>query len=285
MGPRDYLDSKDMSNSMDREGIPDISFIEATGSELEKARIRWILFGEKPGQNIVEQLAELQNENGGFPYDMVKGNLSTVDNTLVGLLWMHELGLFNSRLADRAMSYILAVQKQDGGWDEDPAISQYGLPPWIRIGDTTSRLYLSSYAAYWLALGNYTTSTAFEKALAFIIKHQDETGKFQGYLHTTWIAASVLFMAGSKYRERAEKALQFLEERPLSEWADSQIAWALDCLNNAGLPKDHPFVKAGLNELTHRRRSDGSWASEDGASFDVGATISAMKTLKRYGLL
>jgi len=270
---------------MDREGIPDVSFIETRGSELERARIRSILFGEKPEPRVVQQLAELQNQNGGFPYDMVNGNLSAVDNTLVGLLWMDELGIFKSRLADRAMSYLLAVQREDGGWDEDPGLSRYDLPPWIRIGDIVTRLYLSSYAAYWLALANYTKGTAFQKALTFITKYQNETGKFQGYLHTTWIATSVLFMAGGKYREGAEKGLQFLEAKPLSEWADSQIAWALDCMSSAGLPKNHPFVKAGLKELTSRRRSDGSWSSEDGEAFDVGATIAAIKALKRYGLL
>ena len=118
-----------------------------------------------------------------------------------------------------------------------------------------------------------------------MIKHQDETGKFHGYLHTTWIATSVLFIAERRHLEAAEKGLQFLMGKSLSEWADSQIAWALDCMKRAGLAKDHPFVKTCLNELMRRQRSDGSWSSEDGEAFAVGATIEVLKVLKYYGLL
>ena len=35
--------------------------------------------------------------------------------------------------------------------------------------------------------------------------------------------------------------IQALSEKPLAEWDDSQIAWALDCLSRGGLPKDSPL--------------------------------------------
>jgi hypothetical protein len=79
--------------------------------------------------------------------------------------------------------------------------------------------------------------------------------------------------------------LQALASTPLSEWDDSQIAWALDCLSRGGLPKKHPFVEACLNQLFHRQKADGSWASEDGEGSAVGATIQVLKVMKRYGLL
>ena len=126
---------------------------------------------------------------------------------------------------------------------------------------------------------------AFQKALDFLLRHRDETGKFYGYLHTTWIASSVFGMAGDQYAEVARKGLQTLMDRPFSEWADSQIAWALDCLSSAGLPKDHPFVEKCLAELLQRRGPDGRWSSEDGEAYAVGATIQVLKVLKHYGLL
>jgi len=260
-------------------------FIEERGSDLEKARIRQILYGQTPEAEVIRRFTQLQNDDGGFPYDMRQGNLSTVDKTLVAIWWMDELGMLSSLAADKAVGYLLAVQRDDGGWDEDPSIAQYDLPPWISPGDLRTRLYLSSYAAYWLAVKGLGTHPAFQKALEFLLEHQDDTGKFRGYLHTTWIATSVFLMAGPQCSEVVERGLQAMVNKSLAEWEASQIAWALDCLGKAGLQKRHPFAEKCLTELLSRCRSDGSWSSEDGEAFAVGATIGALKVLKLYGLL
>lgn len=261
-----------------------VVFIEEKGTELEKARVKHILYGQEPERDVIWQFTGLQNNDGGFPFDMVQGNLSTVDNTLVALSWMDELGLLKSSSADKAIGYLVMMQKDDGGWDEDLSIMQYALPPWISPGDLRTRLYLSAYAAYWLAVRGSVTHPAFQKALEFLLQHQDECGRFRGYLHTTWIATSVFLMAGSQYSEVVEKGLQALEKKPLVEWEASQIAWALDCLGKAGLQGNHPFIKECLAELINRQRPNGSWSSEDGEAFAVGATIGALKVLKLYGL-
>ena len=262
-----------------------VSFVEKKGSGLEKARMRWILHGVRPEPDVIYPFTELQNEDGGFPCGMAKGNLSSIDQTLLALWWLGELGMLESPVADRVYAYFLAVQKEDGGWDEDPALAHYDLPPWITPGDLRTRLYLSSYVAYWLGVEGYGSHPAFQEALAFILRHQDETGRFYGYLHTTWLATSVLAIAGQPCADAMRKGLQALLDTPLAEWADSQMAWALDCLSRAGVPKEQPFVDRCLAELVRRQVADGSWSSEDGDAYAVGATIQAVKVLQRYGLL
>jgi squalene cyclase len=262
-----------------------IAFIEAKGSSLEKARLACILHGITPQLDVTQGFFELQNGDGGFPFGMLKGNLSTINETTVALWWLEELDLFFSTTASQAFTYLLSTQQADGSWTENPQITQNVLPPWIQVGDPRTTLYLSAYVAYWLALGGYTHLPAFRKAIHFLIRNQDKTGRFFGYLHTTWIATGVFLLAGDRYARIASLGIQALSASFLTEWDDSQIAWALDCLSRGGLPKNHKFVQGCLRELLRRQKPDGCWASEDGEAFAVGATIQALKVLQRYDLL
>jgi len=79
--------------------------------------------------------------------------------------------------------------------------------------------------------------------------------------------------------------LAALQARPFTDWVDSQICWALDVLGHAGLPGDHPFIKASLAELLRRQKADGGWTSEDGEAQSVSATVEALKVLQWYGRL
>jgi hypothetical protein len=260
-------------------------FINEKGSSLEKARLSCILQGNEPAGDVRREFNQLQNRDGGFPFGMLKGNLSTVNETTVALWWMEELDLLSSVFAQQAFGYLLSTQQADGSWDEDARIAQYDLPPWILLGDSKTRLYLSAYAAYWFAVGGYKHLPAFRKALHYLIRNQDPSGRVHGYLHTTWIAAAVFLMAGERYVTMANLALQALYARPLADWDDSQVAWALDCLSKAGLPQDHPFVEASLIELPNRQKPDGSWASEEGEDSALSATIQVLKVLHRYALV
>jgi len=265
--------------------VKSIGFIGEKGTNLEKARINCILHGSNPPQDVVQGLYQLQNEDGGFPFGMVKGNPSTINETTVALWWIEELDLLSYPNANQAFAYLLTAQREDGGWDEDPRLAQEILPSWIQAGDLKTRLYLSAYSTYWLAVGNHQSLPAFRKAIHFLLRHQDQTGKIYGYLHNTWIATGVFLMAGDRYAKVANLGIQALAETPVAKWDDSQIAWALDCLSRGGLPKNHSFIEGCLNELYGRQRSDGSWASEDGEAFAVGATIQVLKVMKRYNLL
>jgi squalene cyclase len=262
-----------------------IEFIEKNGSELEKARLQSIL--QRANQNVgaVQGFLALQNADGGFPFGLKMGNLSTINETTVALWWMEELDLLSSPSAVKALAYLLAHQCADGSWEEDPQVAQYDLPPWIRLGDVKTRLYLSAYASYWLAAAGATHLPAFRKATHFLIRNQDESGKFYGYLHTTWIATGVFLMTGKRYWNIANKGIEALTARPLDDWSDSQVAWAVDCLSKGGLPKSQPLIEKCLESLHRRQKSDGSWASEDGESFTVSATIQVLKVFNRYGLL
>jgi len=262
-----------------------VAFVEANGTEQERARLHWLVDAVPPGPAIRASLAALQDAGGGFPLGMTPGQPTSVDSALTSLWWIEELGQLESPLAGRACAYLRSVQQADGGWDEDPALAHYDLPPWVQVGHLPTRLYLAAYAAYWLGRRGEMGQPAFLRALDFLRPHQDETGRFHGYLHTTWIATSAFLLAGPAEDRVSDRGLQALLDLPLGEWEDSQLAWALSCLGPAGLPAAHPFAAQALDALGLRQRPDGSWASEDGDSYAVGATIQVLGVLTRYGRL
>jgi len=99
------------------------------------------------------------------------------------------------------------------------------------------------------------------------------------------IATSAFAAAGPQHSQVVQEGLQVLLARPLPEWVDSQIAWAMERLGRAGVPRSEPFVRAGLSELVRRQEDHGKWVSEDGEACSVNTAIGALKVLKRYGLV
>ncbi len=275
-----------------------ILFVDEHGSLLEKARLLRILMNEKPSKAVYEKLLSLQNPDGGFPSRPRAGSASSVDSTLTALWQLDELGMFEMEPARRALGFLMHMQRAYGGWDENPGLPAHDLPPWIRPGETATRMYLSAYAAYWLGLGGPDFRETFQKGVAFLAAWQGPTrrdaagqpegeplapGQLPGYLHNNWLGASAFLMAGKEYERNARLAVDYLLSQRFENWEDSQIAWALDCLVRAGLPAKHPFVQAGLEALRQRRAPDGSWASEDGPAFAAAATVGAIKVLAKLG--
>ena len=259
-----------------------ISFIEQNGSEIEKARLRYILYGVAAKPEILRPFISLQNEDGGFPLNRVKGQTSTINDSLNALWWMDDLGILHSPTSEKTIQYLIDTQLEDGGWDEDPNLSSEDLPEWIIPGELLTRHYLSAYSTYWLAIMGYRTNPAFLLSLDFLDTHLHEGTLFQGYLHTTWMASSVFLLSGEAFNEAAMIGVQTLLRQPNSRWKDSQLSWALDCLGKAGLPKEHPFIQMGIQELTRRQSPDGSWSHEEGITSAVNGTIAALKVFKQY---
>lgn len=262
-------------------------FVEEHGALQEKARLLYLLTGEKPPAHVVQPLLAKQNPDGGFPSRPRGESPSSVDNTVTALWQLDELGMLDIPPAGKAVEFLIKAQQPDGRWDENPDIPGHDLPPWIQPGELATQLYLTAYAAYWLILSRRiadpTGRDSVTQATDILTRNQQENGQIPSYLHANWIAASVYIQLNRQ--TQANRILEYLMSRPFSQWEASQIAWALDCLGRTGLPFDHPFVRGGLSALVEAMEPQGAWSSEEGSAYAASATISALKALKTFGKL
>lgn len=262
-----------------------IRFIDDKGTPFEKARLQTLLHGQVPGYEILRPLLDTQSKDGGFPSRPKPGNVGSVDSTLTALWKLDESNLLQSEAANRALDFLVTMQRPDGSWDENPALPAYDLAPWIIPGTPATQVYLSAYSAYWLGLCEPNRyGPAFQKAVLFLATQQTPSGKILGYQHNTWIGTAAFFLAGERYADYAQRGLRFMANLAPADWEDSQLTWALDCLGRAGVPQDEPFIVSGLEQLRMRQAEDGCWASEDGPAFIVTATLQALRVFLRYGL-
>jgi len=87
-----------------------VAFIARTGSALEKARMRQMLYGVAPDLALVEAFIRPQNPDGGFPCGRVPGHPSAVHTTLNALLRLDELGVMSTPPGQYALDYLRVTQ-------------------------------------------------------------------------------------------------------------------------------------------------------------------------------
>jgi prenyltransferase beta subunit len=257
-----------------------VEFVRKAGTEEEMERLECILEGKKPKARFLERLRRLQNPDGGFPLLREKGKPSTLMDSAVVLVSLEEFNSLKIDIADKIISFFFARQRRDGSWNEDEDIIPYNPPPWMNPKDIRVKVLSTAYTGFWLAKLGYSQDARIKKACDFLIKHQRKNGAFEGFKHTTWIAASLFAMVYGKECNVTEGCLEFLAEIPQDQWVPSQIAWLLWSLISANFKEDNKFVRRFLDLLVKSQNPDGSFASEDGREFAVSTTIEAIKVLK-----
>src|SRR4051812_45117293 len=106
------------------------SFIENHGTPIERARLTALLDGRAPGE-VPPELATLQNDDGGFPFDLRQGMPSTLNHTALVLQWLADLGQHASPIANGAAAFILSRQTVRGVWREEQGLQQFDPPLWM----------------------------------------------------------------------------------------------------------------------------------------------------------
>jgi hypothetical protein len=261
-------------------GLP-IAYVDQNGSEVERSRLRGLLGRARPEAKITRALEARQNDDGGFPYGLVQGRISAIHPTSTVLAWMQDLGLLHSPIAERAMIYLLAVQRPEGSWDEPPGSLRYGPLPGLIPGDPRVRTLSTALVANWLVRTGYD-GDALTRATAYLRERQAPDGRFTGFLKTTWLAAGLFRAVEGGASPVAAKALEALARVPPERWRPGGLAGMLGSLGESGVPDALPLVARSVDHLRLLARSDGSWISEDGPAFHVDVTLAVLRALLLY---
>jgi len=257
-----------------------VEFVQATGSTEEVERLECILEGRKPKTRFVEELRRLQNADGGFPLSMEKGNPSTLMDSAVFLVRLEEFNSLQTDITKKVADFFFATQDKDGSWNENDNILPYNPPSWMNPKNIHVKIMSTAYTGFWLAKLGYSKDSRIKKACDFLTSYRKENGAFEGFRHNTWIASSLFAMVYGKRCKVTREGLEFLSGIPENQWVPSQISWLLWCLSSANFTTNNKFVKYFLDLLSKSQNPDGSFASEEGGGFLVGATLEAIKALE-----
>lgn len=272
-------------------------FILEHGTARERAQGLWVLERRPPDPAVVRAFLSEQRPNGGF---------GGVGATITALTHYDSLGLGDPGLDGaceaaqtaaaalaRVHAFLLSRQRPDGDWDEDPHDLGPNPPPWETPGDPKARAYLTAAACLELARPDAGAAPAREVAdrnlqavvrgLRYLLARRAPNDRFEGFWHTTWLAASALAAVEGPGHPAAAVGLDALAAHPIEVWEASQMAWMLLSFRRGGIPADRPPIPALVAHLEASQLPDGSWASEDGRGYAVFATVESLRALRAYG--
>ncbi len=250
-----------------------IRFVEQNGNEIEQARLRHLLHGERPSTNIIQQLFNGQREDGGFA-PFWAPDYSSIDATCYRLAQAEQLGLGTAEsVVTAAVRFLEGRQGGDGRFAEDPSVAD-SAPAWVYPGDLAAELYLTANAGFWLAFFGF--ADAAQQAASFLATHLDyETHKLPSFAQAQWLACGLGWKLG------LDDMVDHLASHLYTQLPGTagELAWMLTTLLSVQFPTDRGVFVAGSMQLARMQGADGRFPSDEGQ--DVHTTLEALRALEK----
>jgi hypothetical protein len=255
-----------------------VDYIRSKGSEVEQARLKYLLTNEPLSAEEAAKLLSDQRADGGWAPFWAKG-YSSLDATCFRLAQAEQIGITSANAAVlRAIDFLAGRQFPDGRWEEEEQVADLA-PFWAKPGDLASTIYLTANCGQWLALVS-SNKDQITRASSYLHAHLGEDGRLPGFLHAHWLAGSLWHRTG--WLEPAERVFGYLNKR-IGDLAVSHCAWLLTTLFAGGRRIAHPLVDQALDILEQSQQEDGRWVSEDVPDQDVHTTLEALRALCMSG--
>jgi len=261
-----------------------IGYVVAHGDPVERARLSYLRTGAPPPPHIIERIAAGQTAHGGWPASN-DGVVPSVDATCFRLAELDDLGGLHGPAVERALSWLVGVQRADGTWQEDESLAAEA-PPWAMPGDPEATLYLTSVAGFWLTVAEVEVRPRFEQparhaqALAaaahYVVAQLRPDGTWPSFLAVGWHAAGLLHE--EQYFYESARMQLVLGDR-LPDMSPADVASMAAALRRVNLGDDW-LLRSARKRLGETQRTDGGWDSDEGPVFDVNTTLPATRACR-----
>jgi prenyltransferase/squalene oxidase-like repeat protein len=260
-----------------------IGYVVAHGDPVERARLAYLRTGAPAPPHVIERITEGQRPGGGWP-PSGEAVVASVDATCFRLGELDDLGGLRGPAVDRALSWLARQQRDDGTWQEDPALADEA-PPWAMPGDPEATLYLTSVAGFWLTVAEveahpyHEEPGRFESTLAaaarYVVGQLRPDGTWPSFLAAGWHAAGLLHEQLFFYESAR---VQLVLGDRLGDMSPADVASMAAALRRVKLGDDS-LLQSARKRLSETQRSDGGWDSEEGPIFDVNTTLIALRAV------
>lgn len=272
-----------------------VRYVLENGNHYHKLYLA-VTLGQEAKKSLIEELLSFQNPDGGWPWKLERHIPSGVGETsrIVELLlrnWLER----TSPVVREAIDFLLSIQRQDGGWSENPELSQVIPKSWGWISITHSVTHRTADVVNALINAGKTGHPSVQKAIFFLRKAQNEEGGWNShvgpdYQYGTDIAGMDViiktFLLAGEPREsilfkRTIEAI--LKHR--KGWRDPvSAASVLNIFLRLGYSKEHPYIKELVGILIETQRADGGWNWYGDLPSNPGQTVYCIKQLKKCGI-
>ncbi|NWF96551.1 MAG: terpene cyclase/mutase family protein [Candidatus Thorarchaeota archaeon] len=254
------------------------TFVLSNGSIADKLRLAssGVQLPKEELEQAIAALESILNEDGGVPFNMTRGNPSSVKETAEILTLLTEFKKPPSSLVEKMVQFLVSRQKSDGGFAEtlnlEPFIEdRYGKKDeveWYPVGKSIT--WLTGKAAEALARAGLKNDERVTRARDYLLHTQHEDGHWPDYkgapesdpLGTGNILAGLVAVGVNSNHGVYVSARAALFQH-LKNSIEKRSTYDMVDLASVGRPNtksEEEVIKQGLSLVLGTQNSDGGWS-------------------------
>lgn len=274
-----------------------VSYVLKNGNLFHKLKLLLILDTQREErQKLIEQLKSLQNSDGGWSWQLQNGKPSGISQTARTLELLLKGGENKgSNIARRAVAFLFQMQKEDGGWSENPELKGIIPQDWSWVSTEHSG-YQTADAINALIEASYLKDARVAKAVNFLLRTQNDEGGWPSYVSPDYpyegsdvaamdhIVAALLRFGKPKNSLVLKKAVDALLKHR-EDWKEPVDGAAVLCVFlMLDYPLTHEYVGELVAILVETQRPDGGWNWFGDLPSNPAQTVDCMEQLVKCGV-